>query len=296
MNRVDHLYIRNLSSSYDIIKYIVTFLIMHLEFGEGQTNMDRMKISTLNTTLTQEHVNNINIIGDFLAVRDVIPKKTDAIILLGSSLIFHLDLVAEMYHLGRVNELIIVGGIGHSTRFLYDNLSTYIPYKKYWDAHQSEADIYYSILHAFYQIPKDKIIVENQSTNCGNNATYAYNKIREQDRTYTNILLIQDPTMQRRSYASFLKEWKDKKTKFLNYAPIIPELAMNDGGQMFFKAPLNPPWTIERYIELVMGEIPRLRDDENGYGPNGEGFIVHVDIPDEVEKAYKFLADSFSSV
>ncbi len=37
--------------------------------------MDRMKIPTLNTALTQEHVNNINIIGDFLAMRDVIPKK-----------------------------------------------------------------------------------------------------------------------------------------------------------------------------------------------------------------------------
>lgn len=278
------------------MKYGFELLKAKHEFGEGQTNMDRMKIPTLNTALTQEHVKNINIIGEFLAMRDVIPKKVDAIILLGSSLIFHLDLVAEMYHLGRVNEIIIVGGIGHSTQFLYDNLTTYIPYKKYWDSHQSEADIYYTILHAFYQIPKDKIIVENQSTNCGNNATYAYNKIREQGRTYTNILLIQDPTMQRRSHASFLKEWKDKKTKFLNYAPIIPELAMKKNGQMFFKAPLNPPWTIERYIELVMGEIPRLRDNENGYGPNGEGFIVHVDIPDEVEEAYKFLAKSFSSV
>lgn len=275
------------------MKYGFELLKSKHDFREGQTNMDRMKIPTLNTALTQEHVKNINIIGEFLAMRDVIPNRVDAIILLGSSLIFHLDLVAEMYHLGRVNELIIVGGIGHSTQFLYDNLSAYLPYKKYWDKHQSEADIYYTILHSFYQIPKDKIIVENQSTNCGNNATYAYDKIREQDRTYTNILLIQDPTMQRRSYASFLKEWKDKKTKFINYAPIIPELAMKNNGQIFFKAPLNPPWTIERYIELVMGEIPRLRDDENGYGPNGKGFIVHVDIPVEVEEAYKFLVKSF---
>ena len=32
-----------------------------------------------------------------------------------------------------------------------------------------------------------------------------------------------------------------------------------------------------------MGEVPRLRDDEHGYGPLGRGFIAHVDVPDEVE-------------
>lgn len=30
------------------------------------------------------------------------------------------------------------------------------------------------------------------------------------------------------------------------------------------------------------GEIPRLRDDVNGYGPKGKKFIAHVNIPDKV--------------
>ncbi len=57
------------------MKYGFELLESKQKFGEGHTNMDRMKIPTLNTALTQEHVNNINIIGDFLAMRDVIPKK-----------------------------------------------------------------------------------------------------------------------------------------------------------------------------------------------------------------------------
>ncbi len=49
-------------------------------------------------------------------------------------------------------------------------------------------------------------------------------------------------------------------------------------------------WDIPRYRTLLMGEVPRLRDDENGYGPNGAGYLAHVDVPTEVEKAYETLA------
>ena len=48
-------------------------------------------------------------------------------------------------------------------------------------------------------------------------------------------------------------------------------------------------WESDRYINLLMGEIPRLRDDENGYGPAGKGFIAHVDIPENVKKAFSEL-------
>lgn len=52
-------------------------------------------------------------------------------------------------------------------------------------------------------------------------------------------------------------------------------------------------WESDRYINLLMGEIPRLRDDENGYGPAGKGFIAHVDIPENVEKAFSELKDIY---
>jgi hypothetical protein len=48
-------------------------------------------------------------------------------------------------------------------------------------------------------------------------------------------------------------------------------------------------WDTRRFFDLLMGEIPRLRDDENGYGPRGRNFIVHVDIPEEVEIAWARL-------
>ena len=48
-------------------------------------------------------------------------------------------------------------------------------------------------------------------------------------------------------------------------------------------------WDEERYLELIMGEIPRLTDDVNGYGPCGKNFIAHVNVPKEIEEHYNML-------
>ena len=44
-------------------------------------------------------------------------------------------------------------------------------------------------------------------------------------------------------------------------------------------------WEMNRLCELLVGEVTRLKDDENGYGPKGKAFIGHVDVPVEVEAA-----------
>ena len=45
-------------------------------------------------------------------------------------------------------------------------------------------------------------------------------------------------------------------------------------------------WTVKRFLGLVLGEICRLRDDEDGYGPRGRNFLPHVDIPEAVWESY----------
>lgn len=46
---------------------------------------------------------------------------------------------------------------------------------------------------------------------------------------------------------------------------------------------------MDRFLELILGEVPRLRDDKHGYGPEGKGFIPHVDIPNQVEQSWELL-------
>jgi hypothetical protein len=52
-------------------------------------------------------------------------------------------------------------------------------------------------------------------------------------------------------------------------------------------------WGVDRFLSLLLGEIPRLRDAPGGYGPNGSGFIDRVDIPEEVETAWAWLAGRY---
>ena len=39
--------------------------------------------------------------------------------------------------------------------------------------------------------------------------------------------------------------------------------------------------------------MQRLSDNKDGYGPEGKGYIVHVDVPDEVEKTFMDLKKEF---
>ena len=41
---------------------------------------------------------------------------------------------------------------------------------------------------------------------------------------------------------------------------------------------------------------PRLTDDAHGYGPRGKGFIAHVDIPPEVQRAFGTLCAQYPAL
>jgi hypothetical protein len=54
---------------------------------------------------------------------------------------------------------------------------------------------------------------------------------------------------------------------------------------------------MERFLALILGEVRRLRDDENGYGPRGRSFLPHVEIPEPVIESYKrVLASRLNAV
>lgn len=48
---------------------------------------------------------------------------------------------------------------------------------------------------------------------------------------------------------------------------------------------------MDRYISLLFGAIPRLRDGEEGYGPRGANYLAHVDIPQAVEESYQLVQE-----
>lgn len=245
----------------------------------------------------------INKISEFLARRDIESlnkrslkekfniEKVDVLVLLGSSITYSIKCAVEAYENGICNKIMICGGIGHSTEILRDVLRSHNVYKNIELNNNSEADIIFQIINKYYKVPLEKIIIENKSTNCGDNAKKAIEMLDNMGIKYNSLLLMQDPTMQLRTYLAFLKYLKDKgEIKVINYAPFIPKV--NENIKLINKN-IDGIWREERFIDLLMGEIPRLRDDETGYGPKGLNFIEHIDISDLIEESYINLKNIF---
>ena len=253
--------------------------------------------------LNKNQLENFNHISRFLALRDL-PlltqeelykkygiKSADILILLGSSLISTIDITAEALKAGLIKKIMLVGGIGHSTHYLYHNILCHPKYHTTALTDRAEADIYNDILVTFHGINPRDILIENKSTNCGSNAKNAYALLKAHGLKADTCILIQDPTMQLRTYASFLKEWGKEDTLFINYAPYVPLLSF-ENSRFFITGMNENPWSIERFISLVMGEVPRLQDNESGYGPHGKNYIVHVDIPEDILSSYEKILHS----
>lgn len=227
----------------------------------------------------------LNVVGSYLAQRDVKhlgPNIADWIVLMGSSLLGPISAAAEAFFCGVAPRVLVVGGIGHSTQGLRDAVLQKPDLSGNAVLDRSEAEIINDILIDHFDVPQDVIALETLSTNCGANAIEARRTLDRIGETPRRLLLIQDPTMQRRTHASFVRAWADRpEVELISYAPFIPTVnqGLVVGGDRY------PVWPLDRYVSLLVGEIDRLRDDEQGYGPNGQNFIDHVDLPSEVEEA-----------
>lgn len=185
---------------------------------------------------------------------------------------------------------VIVGGAGHTTETLRVKMHKKFP--KIETAELSEAEIFAKYLKYQYGLTPD--FTECQSTNCGNNITYLLKLLKENNIPFKSIILSQDATMQYRMEAG-LRKYVGDTIQIINYSVYSAKVIATDTGLIYEKEILGM-WEMNRYISLLMGEIPRLSDDANGYGPNGKGFIAHVDIPSEVRNAFNELCNEYSEL
>jgi len=214
----------------------------------------------------------------------------DMLILLGSSALPVMEAAASAYRDGLAKELLISGGIGHSTQYLIENIRRHPVYCFVPTEGLSEAEMLAEIMVQYLNVPPTVIRLETQSTNCGGNAEESYRKLSESGSAPRSLLLLQDPTMQRRTDASFRRVWGTaSEVLFVNYAALVPLVEASEDHLTFCNPICRQIWQMDRFLSLVMGEMPRLIDNEQGYGPRGKGFIAHVDIPAEVLNAYENL-------
>ena len=238
-----------------------------------------------------------NIIGYFLARRDIDELSTEAmqaqirepqadvLIAFGGMIPHGCDIVARAWQRGIAKRLLLVGGIGHTTEVVRAAYKDRVPELDV-DG-RAEADIMADYLKLCYGI--EGALIENRSTNCGNNVTYALDVLQQNGITPKSVLIMQDATMQLRMDATVRKVAPDLQV--VNYAPYRPAV-ISKGWQLGFLMEYWGMWSMEHYLSLLLGEVKRLRDDANGYGPNGADYLAHVDLPAKVEAAATFLKES----
>lgn len=247
--------------------------------------------------------NAINVLGNFCGVRDVPVldgghlyarfgiRQADIMVLFGGTVLSGADVFAEAISKQVARKFIIVGGEGHTTPLFREVVRREM--LEIMTEKRSEAEILNDYIRCRYGVSADHL--ECRSTNCGNNITNLLELIGQEGLECSSVILTHDATMQRRIHAGLLKHCGNETLKVIDFAAYRAEVVAEDAGLAFREA-IHGMWTVEKYLSLLLGEIARLTDDENGYGPRGKDFIVHTDIPDEVSDVYRFLLCDYSGL
>lgn len=244
---------------------------------------------------------NINTLAKFLGTRDIDAlnqeelfkrygiHQVDVMVLFGGSILEGGNVLVSGIKNFVVKKYIIVGGAGHTTDTLRQVV--HLEYPDITTTDLSEAEIFQKYIKHVYGCKADYL--ETKSTNCGNNITYLLDLLKDNNISFKSIILSQDASMQRRMAAG-LKKYVKEGVTIINYATYCAKV-LNQDEDLVFEDNIHGMWSINRYVNLLMGEIPRLSDDANGYGPNGKNYIAHVDIPENVKIAFEELKMVFGS-
>ena len=204
------------------------------------------------------------IIWDFMRMGQN-TDKADALFLL-ASIDERVPLyAAELFKKGVAPLLIISGGAAHKDDLL----------KTQWEGTEAE---HFAVIAEKQGVPEDKIIVENKATNTGENIRFVYDLLREKNISVRSFVLIQKPYMERRTYATFMKQWPDKNTDFVVTSPPIP-----------FEGYFNEQNKKEDIINIMVGDLQRIKEYP------AMGFQIEQKIPAEVWSAFeKLVAAGFT--
>lgn len=243
--------------------------------------------------MSGEISDDVEVIGRYLARRDIAAPGADlpgfdVLVLCGSAVLPSVEVAARCFHEGVAGRILVTGGVGHSTPYLMEALRRSPRYAGTPAVPRPEAQVFADLLRRHFDVPGHALTVEAESTNCGQNAEFSVRLLAQS--TATRVLLLQDSTMQRRTHASFERHGRalGLRPRWLtSYAPVMPSLGdtIAYAGQPTGDA----VWSFQRFTSLALGEIRRLQDNADGYGPRGADYIDHVDIPDDVLDAYRRL-------
>jgi uncharacterized SAM-binding protein YcdF (DUF218 family) len=183
-------------------------------------------------------------------------QPADAILVLGSHDTRVAERGAELWLQGYAPWLVFSGGFG---RLTHGNFP------------EAEADLFAKIALKM-GVPESQILIENQSTNTGENIAFSYQLLQEKNIPLQSMILVQKPYMERRTYATFLKQWPGPEAEIRVTSP-----------QLNFSDYCHEEIPMEQVISIMLGDLQRIK-----LYP-ALGFKVYQEIPEEVWAAFEQL-------
>jgi len=181
-------------------------------------------------------------------------EKSDLILALGSNDLRVAEHAAELHLQGWAPLLMFSGNVGALTRGKFA---------------KSEAETFAEI--AIQKgVPHEAILIEPESTNTGENITFSRRVLAEHGLDPETIILVQKPYMERRAYATFMKNWPGKQL-------IVTSPPSDWASYPTAELPKD------LVINIMVGDLQRIRDYP------AKGFQIEQEIPAEAWQAYEQL-------
>jgi len=182
------------------------------------------------------------------------PEKSDCILVLGSHDLRVAARGAELFLAGYAPLIVFSGGLGHLTKGLWS---------------KAEADKFAAIALKM-GVPKESMLLENRSTNTGENILFTKKLLAEKGIAPKRILLVQKPYMERRTYATFKKLWPEQE-----FLVTSPQLSFED-----YPSSKIPE---DFFIGVMVGDLQRIKKYSE------KGFQIAQEIPADIWQAYEQL-------
>lgn len=196
------------------------------------------------------------IVWDYHHLNHVL-EKADCIIVLGSHDTRVAERGAEVFLAGWAPLIVFSGNLGALTSGLWQ---------------RPEAEIFADVA-AGMGVPRERILIEKESTNTGENVDLSKKLLLERGVRPTKAIVVQKPYMERRAYATFRKRW--------------PELEiLLTSPQLDFDAYATEGIKRDDVIHIMVGDLQRIILYAE------KGFQIPQDVPADVMAAYAGLVEA----
>jgi uncharacterized SAM-binding protein YcdF (DUF218 family) len=116
-------------------------------------------------------------------------------------------------------------------------------------------------------VPVERILIENESTNTGENVAFTRRLLAQRGLAPRSFLVVHTPYMERRSYATFRKVWPEPRVSVTS-----PPVSFDD----YLAHHANPALSRDDVIGIMVGDLQRLRVYPQ------RGFQIPQEIPADV--------------